>query len=85
MATDEKVLKFTEEKEFEGTVMSIGDVVGPSARPSWSFFYSQTGAPEPTWNFKGKFLVSRSGKVMATGSNVEQDIVDLLNEEAPEL
>ena len=74
------VLEFAEGKGFEGTVMSIGDVVGPNARKAWSFFYEQTGAPEPGWNFKGKFLVGRDGGVKAASSNLEQDIVDLLDE-----
>ena len=68
----------------QGTLMNIGDVAGPNARPSWKFFYDQTGASEPTWNFKGKFLVDRNGKVSVPSSNVEADIVALLDQQ-PEL
>jgi glutathione peroxidase-family protein len=64
--------------------MNIGDVAGTNARPSWKFFYDQTGASEPTWNFKGKFLVDRNGKVSVPSSNVEADIVALLDQQ-PEL
>jgi len=55
--------------------MSIGDVKGSTARPSWKFFYEQTKVAEPTWNFKGKFLVSKTGAVTAVDSgNLESEI-----------
>jgi glutathione peroxidase-family protein len=78
--TDEEVLSFATAKGFEGTVMSTGDVKGDSARESWRFFYQETDAQEPTWNFKGKFLVSKDGKVSVPGSDLEGDIQKLLNE-----
>ena len=42
----EKVLDFAKGKGFVGTVMSVGDVVGPDARESWKLFYEKTGAAE---------------------------------------
>ena len=85
LSTGEEVLQFAEKKQFEGTVMSIDDVVGENARPSWKHFYSSTNAPEPTWNFKGQFLVSRSGNVIVPSADLEGDIKKLLEEEAAEL
>ena len=79
LKSNSDVLAFTEKKEFGGTVMEIGDIVGEYARPSWKFFYDQTGAKEPTWNFKGKFLVSRDGKVEVP-NDLESDIQRLLGE-----
>ena len=80
LKSNAEVLAFTDKKEFGGTVMDIGDVTGPNARPSWKFFYENAeGAHEPTWNFKGKFLVSRSGKVEVP-TDLENDIQRLLGE-----
>ena len=76
----EKVLDFAKGKGFVGTVMSVGDVVGPDARESWKLFYEKTGAAEPTWNFKGKWLVSKTGEIIEAGSDVEGDIEKLLME-----
>ena len=67
------------------TIMSVGDVAGEAARDSWKLMYATTGAAEPTWNFKGKFLVSRTGEITVPGDDVEADIVRLLNEGGEEL
>lgn len=75
-----KVLNFAESKGFSGTVMSVDDVIGANARPSWKLFYETTGAAEPTWNFKGKWLVSKSGEIKECSSDVEGDIIKLLEE-----
>jgi glutathione peroxidase-family protein len=40
----------------------------------------ETGASDPTWNFNGKFLVSKSGKV-SVPRNVEAEIDALMLEE----
>jgi glutathione peroxidase len=78
--SDAEVQSFAANKGFEGTVMAIGDVKGPNASEAWKFFYQETGASEPTWNFKGKFLVSRKGVVSAPSNDLEGDIQRLLNE-----
>ena len=48
LATGSEVIAFAKGKDFEGTVLSIGDVVGPTASASWKMFYETTGAAEPT-------------------------------------
>ena len=45
--------------------MGLGDVKGAEAQLAWRVLYEQTGAAEPTWNFKGKFVVGRDGAVAA--------------------
>mmetsp|Transcript_29101 Transcript_29101/g.70276 ORF Transcript_29101/g.70276 Transcript_29101/m.70276 type:complete len:87 (-) Transcript_29101:150-410(-) len=42
--------------------MKLGKVNGPDASDIWKFMKSETGAPDPTWNFNGKFLISKDGK-----------------------
>jgi hypothetical protein len=64
--------------------MSVGDVVGPQRRPSWSYYLTATNSPEPTWNFKGQFLVSRTGRVSVPTSDLEGDIARLLDEKEEE-
>ena len=38
-----------------------------------------SGASDPTWNFNGKFLVSKSGEV-SVPKNVERDIEALMED-----
>ncbi len=75
--TGQRVVDFAKSKNFEGTVMSIADVKGPSTRPSWKVFYDETGAAPPGWNFSGKFLVGKDGKVTVP-KNLDADIAALL-------
>jgi len=58
--------------------MSKGLVLGEDAREAWKIMQSETGAPEPGWNFKGKFLVSKEGKVSVPSEDVAADIQALL-------
>ena len=39
----------------------------------------QTGASDPTWNFRGKFLVSKTGQV-SVPKDVEAEIEALMKE-----
>jgi glutathione peroxidase-family protein len=39
----------------------------------------ESGASDPTWNFNGKFLVSKTG-VVSVPKNVEKDIEALMHE-----
>ena len=59
-------------------MLSIDDVKGDNARPSWRFFYEATGASPPSWNFSGKFLVGRDGSVTEASSDLEGEIKRLL-------
>ncbi len=61
--------------------MALGNIKGPDAPEVWRFFKEQTGAADPTWNFKGKFLVSKSG-VVSVPTDLEADIEALMKEEA---
>ncbi|CAJ1941557.1 unnamed protein product [Cylindrotheca closterium] len=74
---DEGVQKFAAEQEFPGILMKLGKVNGPEASDIWKFMKSETGAPDPTWNFNGKFLVSKDGKV-SVPSDLENDIASLM-------
>ena len=61
--------------------MKLGNIKGDSAPEVWKFFKSETGAKDPTWNFKGKFLVSKTGVVSTTSpATVEEDIEALMEE-----
>ena len=64
---------FANAKNFPGTVLQLGKVTGTEAPALWKFMQEQTGAKDPTWNFKGKFLVSKTGQV-SVPTNVEADI-----------
>lgn len=62
-------------------MMKLGKIKGESAPEVWRFFKSESGAKDPTWNFRGKFLVSKSGVVSATTpGTVEDDIATLMEE-----
>lgn len=61
-------------------IMKKCDVMGPNADPVFRFFKEQTGADDPQWNFKGKFLVSRDGVVSVPGGNIKGDIQKLVDQ-----
>lgn len=65
-----------------GHLFSLGNIKGKEARPLWRYLYQVTGTKPPAWNFKGKYLVDRQGKVH-TVTNLEAQIVEMLGEEAP--
>mmetsp|Transcript_54313 Transcript_54313/g.143015 ORF Transcript_54313/g.143015 Transcript_54313/m.143015 type:complete len:108 (-) Transcript_54313:31-354(-) len=58
-------------------IMEKGDVAGPGASPIWKFLKAQTGAPDPNWNFTGKFLVSRDGAVTVPSKDLKGDVAKL--------
>jgi glutathione peroxidase-family protein len=78
--TDPEIQAFAKAKNFPGILMKLGKVLGDEAPDVWKSFKQQTGAKDPTWNFNGKFLVSKSG-VVSVPSNVEADIAALMEEE----
>ena len=79
--SDAEVAKFAESKNFPGVLLKVGNILGDDAPEVWKFFQQETGAPDPTWNFKGKFLVSKSGVVSTTTpASVENDIAALMKE-----
>ena len=70
-----KVVDFAKGRGFDGTVMDIADVAGSGARPSWKLFYKETGAPEPTWNFKVSAICARAKDNKTESSAVAQRLV----------
>jgi glutathione peroxidase-family protein len=60
--------------------MKLGNILGDEASDVWKFFKAETGAADPGWNFKGKFLVSKTGKVSVPKGNVEAEIEALMKE-----
>mmetsp|Transcript_61801 Transcript_61801/g.170074 ORF Transcript_61801/g.170074 Transcript_61801/m.170074 type:complete len:112 (+) Transcript_61801:332-667(+) len=67
LATDKEIAEFAESKDFpkppRGFLFTKGKVNGDDARSAWKFMKEQTGAADPGWNFKGKFLVAPDGTV----------------------
>jgi glutathione peroxidase-family protein len=60
--------------------MKLGNILGDKAPDVWKFFKAETGAKDPTWNFNGKFLVSKTGVVSVPKGNVEAEIEALMKE-----
>jgi glutathione peroxidase-family protein len=60
--------------------MKLGKILGNEAPDVWKFFKTETGAADPTWNFNGKFLVSKTGVVSVPKGDVEAEIEALMNE-----
>lgn len=77
--TDAEIAEFAASKNFPGILMKLGKIKGEEAPDVWKFFKKETGASDPNWNFKGKFLVSKTGVVSTTSSgSVEKDIAKLM-------
>lgn len=76
-STDEEVQQFAEKKQFPGTLMKLGKIKGDEAPEVWKLFKAQTGASDPKWNFRAKFLVSKEGEV-SVPKNLEEDIAALM-------
>ena len=80
---DEDITDFGKSKNFTGVMMKLGKIKGDTAPDVWRFFKDETGAGDPMWNFKGKFLVSKNGKV-SVPTDLEADIERLINEDCEE-
>lgn len=79
--TDAEIADFAQSKNFPGVLMKLGKVTGKDAPEVWKFFQKETSAKDPTWNFNGKFLVSKTGVVSTTtAGTVEEDIAKLMEE-----
>ena len=75
---DEEIRKFAEKQGFPGTLMKLGNIIGDDAPEVWKYLKSATGAKDPTWNFRGKFLVDKEGNVSVPKGNVEAEIESLM-------
>ena len=53
---------------------------GDEAPPVWKYLRDITGSSDPSWNFKGKYLVSKTGEV-SVPTDLEKDIANLMEEE----
>jgi len=76
---DGAIAEFAKSKNFPGIMMKLGKIKGESAPQVWKFFKNETGAGDPIWNFKGKFLVSKTGDV-SVPMDLEADIERLMKE-----
>ncbi len=56
-----------------------GNITGKTTRPLWQYLYAATETSAPTWNFKGKYLIDRSGKAHEV-KNLEAQIQTMLAE-----
>jgi glutathione peroxidase-family protein len=63
--------------------MKLGKIKGDKAPEVWKFFKDETGASDPMWNFRGKFLVSKNGEV-SVPADLEADIERLMEEDIKE-
>ena len=81
--TDEEVLDFAKRQEFPGIMMKLGKVQSTETdcQELWNFLRVQTGAPDPTWNFASKFLISKTGKVSASAGNISSEIAALIEQD----
>ena len=79
--TDAEIAEFATSKNFpsNGILMKLGHVTGPGASEIWKCFMKATSSKEPAWNFDGKFLVSKAGKVILP-TDVEGEIASLMKE-----
>ena len=70
---DSEIQAFADSKNFPGILLKLGNILGDDAPEVWKFLKQESGADDPKWNFRGKFLVSKSGVVSAVpqGGDVE--------------
>lgn len=82
LGTDEEIQAFAASKAFppppRGIVMSKGLVCGSEARPVWKLLKEATSVGDPSWNFQGKFLVSKEGDIALPGQDIAASIAKLL-------
>eukprot|EP00755_Sulcionema_specki_P001284 Sspe_Gene.26038::Locus_10629_Transcript_1_1_Confidence_1.000_Length_568::g.26038::m.26038/K00432/gpx; glutathione peroxidase len=80
---DEEIAEFARKHgPVDLVVMSKGDIKGPRMRPTYRFITSTCPDIDLTWNFRAKFLVSRSGVPSATRDPMT-DIGKLVTEPIP--
>ncbi|KAJ1443015.1 thioredoxin-like protein [Ochromonadaceae sp. CCMP2298] len=75
------IAAFAQSQEFNGIILAKGEVNGDNTRPLFEFLKRVAQRPQISWNFDGKFLVSRSGEVFAvTADSLEEQVKTLLAE-----
>jgi len=75
------IKEFAESKNFQGIILAKDDINGPYTRPSFAYLKKITGKNHINWNFDGKFIIDRSGKVYVPNDEdeVESMIESLLD------
>lgn len=72
---------FASKQSFKGIILSKGDVNGPKTRPLFEFLKGETNRDSISWNFDGKFLVDKEGKVrILEQDDVEAEILTLIGD-----
>mmetsp|Transcript_20678 Transcript_20678/g.54878 ORF Transcript_20678/g.54878 Transcript_20678/m.54878 type:complete len:100 (+) Transcript_20678:461-760(+) len=55
--------------------MAKGDVLGANMHPVWKMMKEAARAPDPRWNFQGRFVIGRSGSIKCVPSSVDVETV----------
>ena len=71
LADDASIADFAKGKGFEGVIFSKGPA---NDRPVFQLLQKESGSPPIEWNFKGLYIVSKTGEVVAVpdGADVEE-------------
>jgi glutathione peroxidase len=77
-----QISDFADKQKFEGIVLSKADVNGGSTRPLFMYLKKASGKHYIQWNFDGKFIVDKAGKVHVPTKNVENDILNIIEDSA---
>jgi glutathione peroxidase len=78
--TSQEIESFCAMKNVKGAnIFEKADVNGPSTRPAYKFLKDNKVIGDVAWNFAGKFLVDKEGKVMPVRS--ESDLLKSIQKE----
>lgn len=79
MSTNEEILAFLIEHGLRDKsnihVMAKGDVIGASMNPVWKMMKEAAHAPDPRWNFQGRFVIGRNGNIKHVPSSTDVEAV----------
>lgn len=75
LGTNAEIMAFLTEQGLDDKpnihVMAKGDVIGDNMVPVWKMMKEAAHAPDPKWNFQGRFVIGRNGSIMHVPSNVD--------------
>jgi glutathione peroxidase len=73
------IQEFASSKNFEGIILAKDDVNGQYTRPAFAYLKKVTGKTHINWNFDGKFIIDRTGKVFVPqGEEEVESIIESL-------
>jgi len=72
------ISNFARKNDFEGVILSKGDVNGSKTRPAFRFLKNAAGVSSIGWNFDGKFLIGKTGEVFHVTDN--KDLEGMIKE-----